>query len=96
MWLFGICALALALFGATELFVAWRLRLAAYALADEHANARNELEVKFQELSHLSRALSIEHAASFRAMSQFVSLWNDGERDEAVEVLKGAGFRIAA
>ena len=96
MWLFGICALALATFGAMELVVAWRQRLAAYALADEHANARNELEDKFQELASLSEALSMEHATSFRAMSQFVSLWNDGDRDEAVEVLKGAGFRITA
>jgi protein gp37 len=62
----------------------------------QRAYERIPILAKFQELASLSEALSMEHATSFRAMSQFVSLWNDGDRDEAVEVLKGAGFRITA
>lgn len=82
--------------GTAEFWLAARIRNAAWELAAEASYSQDEIERRLADLAKISEALSIEHAETFTALNRFVALWSDGDHDEAVELLREAGFRLPA
>jgi hypothetical protein len=95
--------LILTLLGLFELWLAARLRrsaieicAAANLLSEETAQHSLYLEGEVDRLGKISASLNEEFSQCVAALNQFVMLWNEGDKDRAVDVLADAGFNVKA